>query len=112
MIVFLKLYIKKNFYMNYSLKPYQILRKASLCMLFIGMLGAVSARANTVEETNSVQQQQRISVQGTVRDSYGALIGVSIVEKGTSNGTVTNIDGEFNISVQSANAQLEISYVG
>ncbi len=39
------------------------------------------------------------------------LIGVSIIEESTSNGTITNIEGEFSVSVP-VNAKLEISYVG
>ncbi|WP_280750886.1 MULTISPECIES: TonB-dependent receptor [unclassified Parabacteroides] len=58
-------------------------------------------------------QQQAIQLRGVVSDAYGELlVGVSIVEKGTTNGTVTNIDGEFSLSVRSASAQLEISYIG
>lgn len=67
---------------------------------------------NKSDETISMQQSG-ILVKGIVRDGHGApLIGVSIVEKGTTNGTITNIDGEFTISVHSVNAQLEVSYVG
>jgi len=87
--------------------------RSNLCMLFIVLLGAVSAHANVVEEANSVQQQQSIPIKGVIHDNHGEpLIGVSIVEKGTTNGTITNIDGEFNITVRSTNAQLDISYVG
>ncbi|WP_280765202.1 TonB-dependent receptor [Parabacteroides sp. PFB2-10] len=58
-------------------------------------------------------QQQTIQLRGVVSDAYGELlVGVSIVEKGTTNGTVTNIDGEFSLSVRGTNAQLEISYIG
>lgn len=55
-------------------------------------------------------QMQRVT--GTVQDSRGeALIGVSILEKGTTNGTVTDIDGKFNINVPNG-ATLVFSYVG
>ncbi|MCL1938930.1 MAG: TonB-dependent receptor [Candidatus Azobacteroides sp.] len=55
---------------------------------------------------------QDLSVSGTVKDKNGdALIGVSIVEKGTTNGTVTDIDGEYSLKV-SSNATLEFSYIG
>ena len=40
--------------------------------------------------------QQRFSVSGTVVDSKNApLIGVAVIEKGTLNGTETNLDGKF-----------------
>lgn len=56
---------------------------------------------------------QQISVKGTVVDSKTneVLIGVAVLEKGTNNGTVTNIGGVFNLSVPKG-ATLHISYVG
>ena len=54
--------------------------------------------------------QQRIG--GTVRDAKGeALIGVSVKEAGTSNGTTTNMNGQFTLDVRQG-ANLEFSYIG
>ena len=54
--------------------------------------------------------QQRIG--GTVRDGKGeALIGVSVKEAGTQNGTTTNVNGQFTLTVKQG-AQLEFSYIG
>ena len=54
--------------------------------------------------------QQRIG--GTVRDAKGeALIGVSVKEAGTSNGTTTNMNGQFTLNVRQG-ANLEFSYIG
>ncbi|MBP3251926.1 MAG: SusC/RagA family TonB-linked outer membrane protein [Prevotella sp.] len=54
--------------------------------------------------------QQRIT--GTVTDSKGeALIGVSVKQAGTTNGTTTNINGQFTLSVPQG-SNLEISYIG
>ena len=51
-------------------------------------------------------------VSGTVLDESGEpLIGVSVLEAGTSNGTVTDIDGKFSLAVKQ-NARLTVSYVG
>lgn len=51
-------------------------------------------------------------VNGTVKDANGEpLIGVSVVEEGTNNGAVTDIDGNYSLSVKSG-ARLKISYVG
>ena len=57
---------------------------------------------------------QNTQVTGTVlaADSKMPLAGVTILEKGTSNGAVTNFDGEYSIDVSSANAVLVLSYVG
>ncbi len=55
---------------------------------------------------------QTITVRGTVRDvSRSALVGVSIVVDGTSNGTITDLDGRFSIQAPS-NGKLVFSYVG
>ncbi|MCY1721962.1 TonB-dependent receptor [Prolixibacteraceae bacterium Z1-6] len=57
---------------------------------------------------------QELSVKGTVTDaSTGeALPGVNVVLKGTTNGTVTNIDGNYSIQVPSDNAILLVSFIG
>jgi iron complex outermembrane receptor protein len=56
---------------------------------------------------------QQLSVSGVVKDAVNGepLFGVNILEKGTSNGTITNLDGEFTLSVP-ANAVLIFRYVG
>ena len=55
---------------------------------------------------------QKITVTGHVADELGDdLIGATIMEKGTTNGTSADIDGNFTISVP-ANATLQVSYVG
>ena len=55
---------------------------------------------------------QKQNVSGTVTDNYGEpVIGATVVEKGTSNGTVTDIDGQFSLSVNRG-ATLVVTYVG
>ncbi|MDE6342719.1 MAG: TonB-dependent receptor [Muribaculaceae bacterium] len=55
---------------------------------------------------------QKVTVHGYVDDTLGEpLIGATVIEKGTSNGTATDIDGNFTISVNPG-ATLQISYVG
>ena len=57
-------------------------------------------------------RQQKKTITGTLVDKEGeAIIGANIVEKGTTNGTVTDIDGRFTLSVE-ADAVLQISYIG
>ncbi len=52
-------------------------------------------------------------VRGKVSDSQGeALIGVNVKIKNTQQGTTTDIDGRFNLSVTNTNQVLELSYVG
>lgn len=55
----------------------------------------------------------QVNVRGKVVDATGeTLIGVNVVLKDTRQGTVTDIDGEFNLSVPSTNSTLVLSYVG
>lgn len=62
------------------------------------------------ETTQSVQQKQKIS--GRVMDASGEpIIGATIKEKGTSNGTISDFDGNFVLEV-SPSSVLEISYIG
>ena len=56
------------------------------------------------------KQQQAVKISGKVVDVNGEpVIGASIVEKGTTNGTVTNLQGDFSLSVSSDKAVIEIS---
>ncbi|MFN3800237.1 carboxypeptidase-like regulatory domain-containing protein, partial [Belliella pelovolcani] len=54
------------------------------------------------------------TVQGVVRDSNTAegIPGVNVIEKGTTNGTVTDLDGSFRLTVNSDNSTLEFSFIG
>ncbi|MCB0683069.1 MAG: carboxypeptidase-like regulatory domain-containing protein, partial [Saprospiraceae bacterium] len=53
------------------------------------------------------------TVMGTVTDEDGVpLIGVTILEEGTTNGVVTDIDGRYSIEVSGPEAVLTFSYVG
>ncbi len=56
---------------------------------------------------------QEIKLAGKVLDELNVpLIGATVLELGSSNGTTTNFDGEFEITVASLKSKLEISYVG
>lgn len=55
---------------------------------------------------------QQITVQGIVKDQTGeTVIGASVMEKGTTNGTITGIDGDFSLNM-SSNGTLVVSFVG
>ncbi len=60
----------------------------------------------------TVVQQQKATVKGQIMDNQNEpIIGANIIEKGTSNGTVTDFDGNFSLEVTSG-AALAISYIG
>ena len=61
---------------------------------------------------SSAVQQTKTTISGNVKDETNApLVGVSIVEKGTTNGTVSDIDGNYKLTV-AANATVVFSSVG
>ena len=56
---------------------------------------------------------QKVQVSGTVLDESGqAIIGAGVMEAGTLNGTVTGIDGSYALTVSSAKASIEASFMG
>lgn len=70
--------------------------------------------AASADDTAGVQatQQAKVSVSGTVSDSEGPVIGATVMEKGTQNGTVTDVNGHFSLNVASRNSVLVITAVG
>ena len=60
-----------------------------------------------------VISQQESTCKGVVKDSKGeTIIGASVVVKGTSNGTITDFDGNFALSAVKKGATIQISFVG
>lgn len=89
------------------------LNHKSFCLLFSLFLtaGGGGLYASDFHSVSLVQDNE-ISVSGTVKDSKGEpLIGVSVLVKGTTNGTVTDMDGRFTLKAPSG-AVLEFSSLG
>ena len=85
-----------------------------LCLLALsgGTAWGFPASLSPSERAQMIAQADKITLQGTIVDAKGEpLIGVSILEKGTTNGTITDFDGAFNLVVSSS-SEVEISYVG
>lgn len=62
---------------------------------------------------NYVFSQDSRAVSGKVIDAEGLpLPGATVLEKGTSNGTVSDVDGNFKIELQSSDAVLSVSFIG
>lgn len=55
--------------------------------------------------------QQTIRIKGVVNDATGPVIGANVVVKGTTNGVITGMDGDFTLDVKSGDI-LQISYIG
>lgn len=83
-------------------------------MMALMALPAASAYAAPTSAQNVVQNvQQDAECTGIVKDATGEpIIGVSVVVKGTTNGTVTDLDGNFKIANVKKGATLRFTYLG
>ena len=62
----------------------------------------VSAGEEVTEKHAVVSSQQtKVTIMGTVKDALGPVVGANVVEKGTTNGTVTDMEGRFSLQVSS-----------
>ena len=86
-------------------------RKTALLMSAMALLGlGYSSNANAAGAPQEVQQATK-KITGTVVDAQGPVIGASVVEKGSSNGVITDFDGNFSLNVKPG-ATIVVSYVG
>lgn len=94
------------------------MKRVLFAFMFLSAWNAPDVFAENTRSTDAIvvqesMQSEKISVKGTVKDQSGeSLIGVGIKVKGTTTGTVTDIDGNFSISVPNTNSILEFSYIG
>ena len=91
----------------------QKITKTALLFGVCSMLGGYNsfAVASASPDVIAAVQQSKKKVTGVVNDAMGPVIGASVMEKGTSNGCVTDLDGNFQLNV-SPGATLVISYIG
>ena len=103
--------------MSKDIKPKKQMKTALLICALTSITPAFGvgpkAMANSSTPPSSSILQQRQVATGRVLDNQGEpLIGVTVMEAGTSNGTVTDLDGKFSLNLKNPNAKLAISYVG
>ena len=89
-----------------------LFEKSSLTYQINGTQVVVKRKSIVTSAASSMQQQKRKITGSVVDASKEPLIGVSIAVKGTTQGTVTDVDGNFAIDNLSDDAVLVISYVG
>ena len=82
--------------------------KKHFCLMLLVCMGMLFG----VQQTVSAQGAQKQKVTGTIVDANGEpIIGASILVKGSSTGTVTDLDGHFTLDNVPANGSLVVSYV-
>ncbi len=88
------------------------MKKHFLCLLLLSGAGFAYAAEDVSTDVAAVTQQS-VTVKGVVKDANGEpIIGASVFEKGTSNGTVTDYDGNYSLKVANSNATIVVSYIG
>jgi TonB-dependent starch-binding outer membrane protein SusC len=75
-------------------------KNLTLFLLLLLSFGELSAQTSSVE------------ISGKITDGKEALVGASVLEKGTSNGAISDIDGNYKLLVKSRKATLVVSFVG
>ena len=75
-----------------------------------GMLKTLFSASLLLCSTAAMAQSQK---SGDIKDANGEpLIGVTVLEQGTSNGTVTDVNGRYTLKTTKPNAKLKVSYIG
>lgn len=89
----------------------KITRQVSM-FLVIGVLGLpATLQAKTEMEVSSPEMVlERVS--GTVTDASGPVIGATVMQKGTTNGTITDMDGKFSLDGVKKGDVIQITYIG
>lgn len=98
---------------------YNLLRNVLKERIFMATLGCCLAiiptyatnPSRTQEGINREIQQAKTKIHGVVKDLNGEpIIGAKVIERGTNNGTITDFDGRFSLSV--TGKKIEVSYIG
>lgn len=96
---------------EYSFKNRKAFAALLLCTGFVASQPFQAMAEEVIASVQTVQQQKQ-SVSGVIKDAAGEpVIGASVVEKGTTNGTITDFDGNFTLSA-APGATLVVSYIG
>lgn len=115
---------RSDFYFTYNVDQIDINRSVSINIenksveailqdLFAGenIKYKIEGKHIVLYKALSSQQNTKRIITGIIKDASGPIIGVNIIEKGTSNGTISDFDGKFILQIPE-NATLVITYVG
>lgn len=98
--------------MSYFLFKKTCIGRLAFCLCLLPISAPTPALGAPKESVAQIAQQSKI-VKGKIVDEAGEpMIGVSIHVKGTTVGTITDIEGNFSLSVPSGAGAMEVSYIG
>lgn len=102
--------MKKNVKQTFPLHHKML---AGFMLASIGIASAAPSADvfSAAPSTIASPQQAKVTIKGVVEDDLGPIAGANVLEKGTTNGTITDMDGNFTLDV-SSNAVLVISFIG
>lgn len=90
----------------------KLLTAVAICALFLGSSNLMATQTASTGTHEVLEQMQSIPVAVTVVDSKGEpVIGANVIEKGTTNGGITDLDGKFKMNVKPG-ATIQVSFVG
>ncbi|MDR2775833.1 MAG: carboxypeptidase-like regulatory domain-containing protein, partial [Tannerella sp.] len=102
-----------NLFIPYALFRKKILKIATMICLVAGVNASFAYAAPKDDVENVTAVQQPFTVSGKVTNANGELlVGVTVLEKGTTNGTVTGLDGSFELKVNGTETVLLVSFLG
>ena len=103
----------KNIKVNIQIKNKQIDEVLSQALVGTDLTYTINDRnINITRKTYATQQKQTKHITGKITDVNGEpIIGANVIEKGTTNGIITDIEGNFDLNVTSSSI-LQISYIG
>ncbi|HQG68355.1 MAG TPA: carboxypeptidase-like regulatory domain-containing protein, partial [Paludibacteraceae bacterium] len=108
---------KRSFKALHKLRSGIVDLKRLIAVLPMIILFATPLFSSSAKEPNNLgiseSQQSGKIITGRVTDNKGEpLIGVNVVEAGTTNGTVTDVDGNYSLKLTTSNPILNVSYIG
>ena len=94
----------------FQMRVFKKLKMAMKLMTLLLLFGTIQTYASPGFSPDN-QQEKRVT--GKINDAAGTpLAGVNILEKGTINGAISDVNGNFTITVGSQNAVLTFSFIG
>lgn len=98
----------------FSLFREKVLTLTIRAFIFLSFTNVFASNTETVEFKESIKNvKQQKTVTGIVSDNTGeAIPGVTILEKGTSNATLTDFDGNYSLNISNQDAVIVVSYLG
>lgn len=98
---------------NISSFPSKVLLCTSLALASVGAMATPSDTPNVPKSASTtLLAQTGKTIKGLVSDKNEPIIGANVIVKGTTNGTITNLDGQFSLTNVPENATLLISFIG